>query len=83
MPKGSVAKQSLGLRPSLEAATYLRQLSERIGISQTAIFELLVRDLAREHGLVPTAEAHEPPAAGALVGGYLRPGGRAGLAARS
>lgn len=41
-------KQSTSFRLSEEALSLIRELSERLGLSQAAVVEMAVRQLARE-----------------------------------
>jgi predicted transcriptional regulator len=44
-------KRATSLRLSDQARSLLVRLSERLGISQTAVLEMAIRKLAREEGI--------------------------------
>ncbi len=57
-------KQKISDTLSEECRRLLRLLSERFGVSQAAVIELLVREKAREEGIHdPHADIPLPPAA--------------------
>jgi hypothetical protein len=59
-PGGESSRDQVNVRLSDDAVAILYALQDHYGVSQAAVFEMLLRDRARTEGITPNMLAHAP-----------------------